>query len=1073
MRNLKRALSLALASVMLMGMMVVGSSAAGFPDVSNKDNTEAISVLNAVGVMLGDEDTGNFRPEDNVTRNEMAVILAKLILGSDADKYVGTCPFTDVPTWAQKYVAACYDNKIVAGRTESIYDGSAVVTAQEAAAMVLRVLGYEKLESTGTNWAQPVVAKANEIRLFKDVGSSATAPMDRNQVAQLALNALQADMVTTKLSGTVTTPDGTIVNMGEPEYNPILIANETDGENYTGDGAGKGRQQLCEKLYDDDLKLTDNGNDHYGRPGLGWTYKTNKVIATRPESPAITYTAGVKTADAKKDLKGYSIKDNSVTAQIDGADGTPKTNIDDLATYLNAALTGKGVTVTIYADSAKKITNVVAINTYFGKVTKVAEKDDETTVTVNRLAGPVNSAKTFETAAFEKDDYVIYTVGTEGIETMSAAESVDGEITATSGDSYLRLDGTKYEYNENAGAEAGALSSVALGDATIYLDADGNVIYVGEVEAAAEQYFYVKGADLYMNEVSVKAVFSDGTTDVVTISDDTYVKATVTGVGDSATISGDVSFSRKAVAGDDGYKKLSDATYDNVRDEIAKKMISKAFSYTESGKEYKVTGVGTVVGDPTGVELVKGNNKIDTGVTANNSTVYVMTSNGNTYTGYRNVPSMDDVKLVYIEDEDNTGIATLVFVVSGDEQDNENAFWFYVADETDFEKAGTNDKAVYTLNAAYVNGEQTDVKVNQDVKGSITGAGLYKATKANDDEVVTELGSGANAPVPVASMKTKQATYAANGSITIDGVSTSYTYDDETVFVYVDGDKVSVGAASDIIKKDLSAVEGDDITYVYIAETDKDDTYIAKVVYVIADEQAAPVVTVAAPTVTLANGSANAATVASAPNGEVKGSITGYTAGTADQVRLTVAAAASTTVDSVTVTGGTGSSADKFATATDITLNAAGTDLVIKVTVKDNANHSTEYTYTWTVAAAGAASHTHSWGAYSLSGGKHVRTCSGAGVCDATTADKEHTPANGSWVNNDPSQHWHACTGTDCTLEADSKVNHAYTDSYEQNAANKQHTGVCECGAKGTAEACADGDGDKNCDTCSRDMSAD
>ena len=707
--------------------------------------------------------------------------------------------------------------------------------------MVLRVLGYEKLESQGTNWAQPVVAKANEIRLFKDVGSSATAPMDRNQVAQLALNALQADMVTTKLSGTVTTPDGTIVNMGEPEYNPILIANETDGENYTGDGAGKGRQQLCEKLYDDDLKLTDNGNDHYGRPGLGWTYKTNEVIAIRPESPAITYTSKVKTEDAKKDLKGYSIKDGTVTAKIDGANGDAKTTTDDLAAYLNAALTGKGVTVTIYADSAKKITDVVAINTYFGKVTKVAEKDGETTVTVNRLAGPVNSAKTFETAAFEKDDYVIYTVGTEGIETMTAAESVDGEITATSGSSYLRLDGTKYEYNKNAGAEAGTLSSVALGDATIYLDADGNVIYVGEVEAAAEQYFYVKGADLYMNEVSVKAVFSDGTTDVVTISGDTYVKATVTGVGDAATISGDVSFSSKAVANDASYKKLSDASYDNVRDEIAKKMISKAFSYTESSKEYKVTGAGTVVGDVTGVELVKGNNKIDTSVTANNSTVYVMTSNGNTYTGYRNVPSMDDVKLVYIEDEDNTGIATLVFVVSGDEQDNENAFWFYVADATDFEKAGTNDKAVYTLNAAYVNGEQTDVKVNQDVKGSITGAGLYKATKANDDEVVTELGTGANAPVPVASMKADQASYANAGSLVIDG--NNYTYDDETIFVYVDGDKVSVGAASDIIKEDPSAVEGDDITYVYIAETDKDDTYIAKVVYVIADEQAAAPVT--------------------------------------------------------------------------------------------------------------------------------------------------------------------------------------------------------------------------------------
>ena len=37
MRNLKRVLSLALASVMLIGMMVVGASAANYDDFSDKD----------------------------------------------------------------------------------------------------------------------------------------------------------------------------------------------------------------------------------------------------------------------------------------------------------------------------------------------------------------------------------------------------------------------------------------------------------------------------------------------------------------------------------------------------------------------------------------------------------------------------------------------------------------------------------------------------------------------------------------------------------------------------------------------------------------------------------------------------------------------------------------------------------------------------------------------------------------------------------------------------------------------------------------------------------------------------
>ena len=74
MRNLKRALSLTLASVMLLGMMVVGAGAASYPDVDDNDNVEAIDVLNAVEVMIGRQ--GNFEPDEAVNRHEMAVIMA-------------------------------------------------------------------------------------------------------------------------------------------------------------------------------------------------------------------------------------------------------------------------------------------------------------------------------------------------------------------------------------------------------------------------------------------------------------------------------------------------------------------------------------------------------------------------------------------------------------------------------------------------------------------------------------------------------------------------------------------------------------------------------------------------------------------------------------------------------------------------------------------------------------------------------------------------------------------------------------------------------------------------------------
>ena len=142
MRNLKRALSLALASVMLMGMMVVGSSAASFPDVDSNDNIEAIDVLETVGVMIGNEN-GEFEPDKNVTRNEMAVIMAKLILGTyEADSYVGSHPFADVPAWLDRYVAWAYQRGYANGVAPTRFAPANPLSAVEYQEFLLRALGY-------------------------------------------------------------------------------------------------------------------------------------------------------------------------------------------------------------------------------------------------------------------------------------------------------------------------------------------------------------------------------------------------------------------------------------------------------------------------------------------------------------------------------------------------------------------------------------------------------------------------------------------------------------------------------------------------------------------------------------------------------------------------------------------------------------------------------------------------------------------------------------------------------------------------------------------------------------------
>ena len=282
MRNLKRALSLTLASVMLLGMMVVGSSAAGFPDVDEKDNVEAIEVLQAVAVMVGDKDTGNFRPDAPVSRAEMAVIMSNL-LGLTTSYYASTCPFDDVSgsySWARGPVGAAYASKVVSGRTATTFDPAATVTAVEAAAMIMRGLGY--FQNTGDyadGFNVAIVRQANLSGLFKGIGSDATTPMTRNQIAQMALNALKSNVV--DFTGTPGIKfDGVEVGY-KAEYTPRTSPDEiysAIGNLSTNiNGQDQYYVQLGEELYDGDLRLDNDAIDDFGRPSYTWTYDKEEV----------------------------------------------------------------------------------------------------------------------------------------------------------------------------------------------------------------------------------------------------------------------------------------------------------------------------------------------------------------------------------------------------------------------------------------------------------------------------------------------------------------------------------------------------------------------------------------------------------------------------------------------------------------------------------------------------------------------------------------------------------------------------------------------------------------------------
>ena len=203
MRNLKRALSLALAAIMLIGMMVVSASAVSYNDLTDKDqivNKDAVSMLVSLGIIEGKPD-GSYAPTENVDRAQMAkmlsVIMNKGVDNSALYQSVNS-GLVDVNTnWAKGHINYCYTTGIIAGRGNGKFDPSATVTALEAAKMLLVAVGYDPaIEGfEGADWAINVSVRADEQGIFEGFTKDLSAPLNRDDAALLIYNALDVEMI--------------------------------------------------------------------------------------------------------------------------------------------------------------------------------------------------------------------------------------------------------------------------------------------------------------------------------------------------------------------------------------------------------------------------------------------------------------------------------------------------------------------------------------------------------------------------------------------------------------------------------------------------------------------------------------------------------------------------------------------------------------------------------------------------------------------------------------------------------------------------------------------------------------
>ena len=507
--------------------------------MADTDNVEAIEVLKSVGIMVGDE-SGDFNPDQNVTRNEMAVVMSNLMAYNVAT-YANTSPFTDVPSWAEPYVAACWTNGITAGYSDTTYGGSDTVTTAQAALMVMKALGYFQYGSDfGSDWQLATVSQGNRIDLFTDVDSGVREAMTRNDVAQLVLNALEAGTVEAETDGSITVGDITITNNVSYKFvtsgrDYATTINDRLDTNNDGTYSSGAIVELGEKLYQGDLTKEESYDD-FGRPANIWEYQA-KEIGTFADEADYSFTAKV-TSKALYDQVGrtatnsyrWNVSVDGVEVNYDGEDLNANKS-DDNDDFLEEAglspatgVTGNGVVTEVFVDGTERTVDVAVIHYYAAEVYEV-DADEGTITLSNAYSGaPADIDDEYITDEFAEDDIVMYSYANGEIQDVYAAKQMTGEVTRVRVDAnnregdYYVTDGNTHNYNYTLPDDERLITENVNNDVVAYLDAYDYAAYIDE-SAISYDYAYVLSmgtdGDQYGDDdsstVYARLVLTDGT----------------------------------------------------------------------------------------------------------------------------------------------------------------------------------------------------------------------------------------------------------------------------------------------------------------------------------------------------------------------------------------------------------------------------------------------------------------------------------------------------------------------------------------------------------------------------------
>lgn len=538
-----------LTSIILSLVMVLGFGATSFAYVSSdaKDSKykEAIELLGALEIMVGDKDTGAFRPDDTIKRSEFAkVAVTSMGMENLADSFNHPTQFPDVVSdhWANGYINVAANQGIVIGDDLGNFRPDDTITYAEAVTVLVRLIGHSPVAEKKGGFPTGYVTVATQAGITKNAVASNDSAVLRGMVAQLTANAL----VTNKMEQT---------NFGSDESYQVvdktLLSDELSTQIIYDQMTAIGTSSLTgtSTLKNDEVKI---GSEVYDVKA-GALATARRLLGFNVEAYVKEDDHGDKTLILAREQKGKnaSLKisaedietvanDTKVTVKYWLDKETDKTPEEaQIAADAKYIYNGKAISfdidelkpeagsLTLLDRNRDDVYDVVFIEEYENYVV------EEVITSSNRITDKYGKTSLVLDPEDDKIDFVLTHGGSEikisdikEWDVLSVAKSKDssiviievskekvtGKITEKHDDKFV-IDGKEYGVSKNYPDE------IKLNDeGTFYLDKDGKIAAVDAQKSLSSNYAYLTGAEVttgFDKRLNIKVFDKNGKIEVV------------------------------------------------------------------------------------------------------------------------------------------------------------------------------------------------------------------------------------------------------------------------------------------------------------------------------------------------------------------------------------------------------------------------------------------------------------------------------------------------------------------------------------------------------------------------------